>query len=73
MAEFKFEIKENISVLSEAPNGWTREINMVSWNDREPKFDIRDWSPDHAKMGKGISLTPDEVAILKETLADMEV
>ncbi len=73
MAEFKFEIKENLGVLSEAANGWTREINLVSWNEREPKFDIRDWSPDHTKMGKGISLTPDEVAVLKELIADMEV
>ncbi len=73
MAEFKYEITENIAVLSEGNNGWQRELNMVSWNEREPKFDIRDWSPDHAKMGKGISLTADELAILKDVIADLEV
>ncbi len=73
MAEFKYEITESIAVLSEGNNGWQRELNMVSWNEREPKFDIRDWSPDHAKMGKGISLTADELAILKDVLADLEV
>ncbi len=73
MAEFKYEITESIGVLSEGNNGWQRELNMVSWNEREPKFDIRDWSPDHAKMGKGISLTADELAILKDVLADLEV
>ncbi len=73
MAEFKYEVKETIGVLSEGNNGWQREVNMVSWNEREPKFDIRDWSPDHAKMGKGISLTPDELAILKDILSELEV
>ncbi len=73
MAEFKYEITENLGVLSEGNNGWQREINMVSWNEREAKFDIRDWSPDHTKMGKGISLTADEVALLKDILADFEV
>ncbi len=73
MAEFKFEITENLGVLSEGNNGWQRELNMVSWNEREPKFDIRDWSPDHTKMGKGISLTPDELAILKDVLSQTEI
>ncbi len=73
MAEFKYEITENLGVLSEGNNGWQRELNMVSWNERDPKIDIRDWSPDHTKMGKGISLTADEVAILKEILAELEV
>ena len=58
MAEFKYEITERIAVLSQSPNGWERQLNMVSWNDREPKYDIRDWAPDNSKMGKGISLTP---------------
>lgn len=73
MAEFKYEVKETLGVLSEGAKDWKREVNMVSWNDREPKFDIRDWSPDHAKMGKGISLTPNEVAILKELLVELDV
>ena len=52
MAEFKFEITEKIGVLSESSKGWTKELNKVSWYGAEPKYDIRDWSPDHEKMGK---------------------
>ena len=48
MAELKYEITQEIAVLSENAKGWTKELNMVSWNDREPKFDIREWAPDHA-------------------------
>lgn len=73
MAEFKYEIVEKIAVLSQAPNGWERELNLISWNDREPKYDIRDWSPDGGKMGKGISLSRDEIAILKGILEELEL
>lgn len=68
----KYEIVETIAVLSESPSGWTKELNLVSWNDREPKYDVRDWAPDHEKMGKGVTLTKEEILKLKETLADME-
>ncbi len=57
---FEFEIVNHIAVLSEGSNGWQKELNKVSWNNREAKFDIRDWSPDHSKMSKGITLTQDE-------------
>lgn len=73
MAEFKYEVKETLGVLSSAPNGWERQLNLVSWNDRDPKYDIRDWAPDHTKMGKGISLTADELAALKDLLADIDL
>ena len=73
MAEFHYEIPERIAVLSTSANGWERQLNMISWNDREPKYDIRDWSPDGSKMGKGISLSHDEVAILKGILDEMEL
>ncbi len=73
MAEFKYEITERIAVLSQNPNGWERQLNMVSWNEREAKYDIRDWSPDGNKMGKGISLTHDEISILKDILNDLEL
>lgn len=56
MAEIKFEIKETIGVLSESAKGWTKELSLVSWNDNAPRYDIREWSPDHAKMGKGVIL-----------------
>ena len=59
MAEFTFEIVEELLVLSENDKGWTKELNRVSFNGAEPKFDIRTWSPDHTKMGKGITLTND--------------
>lgn len=66
MAEITFEITKELGVISETAKGWTRELNMVSWNDREPKFDIRDWSPDHTRMSKGISLTEEEMQKLVE-------
>ena len=66
MAEITFEITKELGVISETAKGWTRELNMVSWNDREPKFDIRDWSPDHTRMSKGVSLTEEEMQKLVE-------
>jgi hypothetical protein len=72
MAEFKYEITQRIAVLSQNPKGWERQLNMVSWNDREPKYDIRDWSPDGSKMAKGISLSAEELAVLKDVLNDLE-
>lgn len=59
MAELKFAITKHIGVLSESSKSWKKEINLISWNDREPKYDIREWSPDHDKMGKGITLSED--------------
>ncbi len=73
MAEFKYEITERIAVLSQNPNGWERQLNLVSWNEREPKYDIRDWSPDGNKMGKGISMTAEELNVLKGILEELEI
>ncbi len=73
MAELKFEIVEKLGVLSEAANGWTKEINLVSWNEREPVYDIRTWSPDHERMGKGITLARDEMMALKDLLDGSEI
>ena len=69
--EFSYEIMEEIAVLSENAKGWRKEINLVSWNGNPPKFDIRDWAPDHEKMGKGLTLTNEEITVLKEHLKDM--
>lgn len=66
MAEFTFDIVEKLLVLSENDKGWTKELNRVSFNGAEPKFDIRTWSPDHSKMGKGITLTNEEFQVLVE-------
>ena len=60
MAEFTFEIEEHLLTLSENEKGWTKEINRVSFNGAPAKFDIRSWSPDHTKMGKGITLSNEE-------------
>jgi len=68
MAEISFEIVKQCGVISEGKGGWRKELNLVSWNGRPPKLDIRDWSPDHEKMGKGLTLTPDEAGKLVELL-----
>ena len=65
MAELTYEITETLGVLSENTKGWTKELNLVSWNGREPKYDIREWSPDHTRMGKGVTLTNEEFDMLK--------
>lgn len=69
MAEdFSFEITQKLGILGESKGGWTLELNMVSWSGREPKYDIRSWSPDHQKMGKGVTLTKEELSALKGIL-----
>ena len=73
MAELKFEITERIGVLSENAKGWTKELNKVSWNEREPKYARREWNPDHSRMGKGITLTDEEVETLKAILNGEEI
>ena len=68
MAEIKYEIKQEIAVLSEGAKSWTKELNLISWNDREPKYDIREWAPDHEKMGKGVTISKDEAIALRDAL-----
>ena len=58
--EVTFEIKEHLAVLNTSGNGWTREVNMVSWNGGAPKVDVREWNPEHGRMSKGITLTEPE-------------
>lgn len=67
--ELKFEIINNIGVVSTSTKGWQLELNRVSWNGKEPKYDLRSWSPDHEKMGKGITLTEEDIKSLAELLA----
>lgn len=71
MAEIKFEIKETAGVLSESSKGWTKELNLVSWNDKEPKYDIREWDLSHEKMGKGVTFTAEELKKLRDILNEM--
>lgn len=68
MADFKYEIVEELGVLSTSAKGWTKELNKISWNGGAPKYDIRDWAPEHEKMGKGVTLNDEEFAALKELL-----
>ncbi len=68
MAEISFTIEEHIGVLSTNAKGWKKELNLVSWNGRAPKYDLRDWDADHVKMGKGITLNEDEMKALRELL-----
>ena len=68
MNEIKYEIVEHIGVLSESARGWKTELNLVSWNDREPKYDLRNWSENHDRIGNGIALSNEEVLKLKEIL-----
>ncbi|MCC3358196.1 YdbC family protein [Bacillus sp. REN16] len=68
MSELKYEITEQIAVLSDSSKGWTKELNLISWNGREPKYDIRDWAPNHEKMGKGVTLSKEELEKLVEVL-----
>ncbi|HON88501.1 MAG TPA: YdbC family protein [Spirochaetia bacterium] len=67
----KFEIVEHFAVLSETKSGWTTELNKVKWNDREAKYDIRPWDPEHKRMGKGITLTQEELVKLRDALNKM--
>ena len=69
--EFSYEILEEVAVLSENARGWRKELNLISWNGRPPKFDLREWAPDHEKMGKGITLTNEEFAELSKTIISM--
>lgn len=71
MADIKFEIKESLGVISESSKGWKKELNLISWNDKEAKYDLREWSPEYEKMGKGVTLSREELGKLKEILNSM--
>ena len=73
MYSIKYEITKQIGILSESAKGWTKELNLISWNDREPKYDLRDWAPEHERMGKGTTLTVEELRELKDILNKMDL
>ncbi len=73
MSDIKFEIVKKIGILSKSEKGWSKELNLVSWNDREPKYDIRAWSPDGQTMRKGITLSKEELIVLKDLLGKMDM
>ncbi|MDR3341799.1 MAG: hypothetical protein LBT14_03235 [Treponema sp.] len=69
MPDITYRIVKNYGILSEGKGGWKKEINLVSWNNRAPKFDVREWDPGHEKMGKGITLTREEAVKLRDYLS----
>ena len=73
MADIKYKIEEELGKISESSKGWTKELNLISWNGKEAKYDLRDWAPEHAKMGKGITLTGEELKELRNLLNKMEL
>jgi hypothetical protein len=73
MSDIKYEIVKKVGVLSKSASGWAKELNIISWNDREPKYDLRDWSADGTKMGKGITLSKEELLALKELLNTIDL
>ena len=73
MAEIKFEIEKELGSISESSKGWTKELNLISWNGKDAKYDLRDWSPEHEKMGKGVTLSIEELKKLKELLNGMDL
>jgi hypothetical protein len=73
MAEIKYEIEKTFGELSESAKGWKKELNLISWNGREAKYDLREWDPNHEKMGKGMTLSKEELLALKELLNNMDI
>lgn len=73
MSDIKYEVKESFGTLSESTKGWTKELRSISWNNREPKYDIREWAPDDEMMGKGITLSKEDLKKLKEILNGMDL
>lgn len=73
MAEIKFEIEKELGTIAESSIGCKKELNLISWNGKEAKYDLREWSPDHEKMGKGVTLSDEEIKVLKELLNSVEI
>ena len=73
MSEIKYEIVKKIGVLSKSASGWEKQLNLMRWNDRDPKYDLREWSPDGEKMGKGVTLSKEELLALKVLLEKLEL
>lgn len=73
MANIKYDIIKELGEISESSKGWTKELNLISWNDRSPKYDLRDWAPEHEKMGKGITITKEELKNLRDLLNKMDL
>lgn len=73
MDDIDYELVMQIGVLSQSASGWTKEVNLISWNGRAPKYDIRDWSPGHQKLGRGVTLSREELLALRDLLNSWEL
>ncbi|MDS0526196.1 PC4/YdbC family ssDNA-binding protein [Clostridium sp. SHJSY1] len=73
MAEIKFQIIKNLGVLSEGAKGWKKEVNLISWNNRKPKIDIREWDENHEKMGKGVTISKEEFNKFNDILKNLNM
>ena len=73
MPELKYEITTTCGALSESARGWTKELNFVSWNDRDARLDLREWAPNHERMGKGMTLSIEEAKALRDILAKLDL
>jgi hypothetical protein len=71
--EIKYNIIKHLGTISESDKGWKKELNLVSWNDGEPKYDIRDWNESHERMGKGTTFTGAELTNLKDLLNNISL
>ena len=71
--DFSFSIEKNIGTVAEGKGGWNLELNLVSWGGRPAKYDLRSWSPDHQKMGKGLTFSSEELQGLKDLLNKVEI
>ena len=69
----RFKIIETIAVLSKNDRGWQKELNIISWNDAEPKYDIRSWKDDHSRVGKGVTLFEDEMVVLADAIKHLQI
>ena len=69
MADISYEIIEHYGILSTTKAGWHKELNLVSWNEGRPRLDLREWDPDHERMGRGVTLTEEEAQTLAALLA----
>jgi len=73
MSEISYDIVKKLGVIGESTKGWKKEFNLISWNGREGKYDIRDWSEGNEKMGKGVTLSKDELGELKKLLNSLDI
>ena len=69
----KYTIYKHIGTISKPNNGWIKELNYISWDDREPVYDIRTWNSEHTEYGKGVTITAGQMVAQKELLNQIRV